>query len=269
MKHAWLSAYLALTLSLCLSGCSRGPSASGTEVRLTHRVEANSDHRPAPRESDEPVSRHIVAVLDATGSFGCLRDSLRRLARFVGEELAMGDVFSAFFIKNKLDDSPQFLVQPTVLPARTRRIGDPGETSALRLQSAIQARLLTYAKAEGFRKVVETDLVQSLAYAGRLLDADPASRTDRWLLAFTDLEDTVGSETTPGLQGVNVRVFYVPTRGDLAALSESIASWTAKFRTWGAASVAIYDTGQTFSLQRLLTAPFEAEGPEIADRLTN
>lgn len=243
---------IAALLPLC--SCARRP-ASSSNAGTSGGTSSKTPHQLAKSLTCQPTKsgRYVVALVDATASFGSLRESLIRLASFVTEELAMGDTFSAFFIKSKIDDAPCFVVKPTTLPVPTRRIGDPAEAEALAVKQQIRAALLTYANAKEFRKVVKTDFLQSIAYAGRLLHADPNDTREKWLLAFTDMEDTEGKEVELNLKGIHVRVFFVPTRGDLKALEKKIAYWSKRFKDAGAVSLAIYDVGQTRSLAHLLT----------------
>ncbi len=257
MKHLWEvmmmgnKCFPLLALALLLSGCARRPGNSPTldmspSVRRTHPEAAEG--------------RIILALVDATGSFGSLRESLRRLARFAGEELKMGDTFGISFIKNQLKDSDSHLVPFITLPKPTRRLGDPAEAEALRLQKQIQTTLLTYAGALSFKKVERTDLFQAIAYGARQLRL--ASQRERWLLLFTDLEDTVGRRDVPlDLEGIHVRVFFVPTRGNLKGLDKKVAEWTQRFQKAKAASVVIYDVGQSRILPRLLTQPSTPSSP--------
>ena len=71
-------------------------------------------------------------------------------------------------------------------------------------------------------------------------------------MLFTDLEDNQTKEGDLRLEGVHVRVFYVPARNDLNGLDKKISDWKRRFENAWAASIEIYDVGQSESLPHLL-----------------
>ena len=196
--------------------------------------------------------RAQTAAVDATGSYDELELALRRLARFVGEELNEGDTFCAFWVKDGIGESADFLIDPVRLPVPQRRIGDPAAVNLLELKRTMQDTLLSYASAGKFKKASRTDLVQAIAYASRLLHAEANDSRELWLLLFSDLEDNQKKNVELNLKSVHVRVFYVPARNDLNGLDKKIADWTLRFKHAGAASVEIYDVGQSETLPRLV-----------------
>jgi hypothetical protein len=161
----------------------------------------------------------------------------------------MGDTFAVGFIKNRLNDT-DYVIPFTTLPTPTRRIGDPAEVEALARKRQMENTLRAYAHARQFTKVVRTDFHQAVAYAGRLLREDPR---EKWLLLFTDLEDTERQPAAWRLDGIHVRAFFVPARGRMEVLEQKERDWGARFTQAKAASVQIYDVGQTRALPALLT----------------
>jgi hypothetical protein len=233
----------AVILSSCIGRPANVQSAPATEPKADE----------AARKKLETGRAEATAV-DATGSYDELIPALRRLARFTGEELNQGDTFCAFWIKGGIGDSVDFLIEPTTLPVPQRRIGDPAEIDVLNLKRKMRDTLLSYANAKRFKKAGQTDLLQAIAYAGRLLHADANSSREKWLLLFTDLEDNQKKDVDLNLEGVHVRVFYVPARNDLNGLDKKIFEWKERFKRAKVASVEIYDVGQSDTLPRLLTA---------------
>jgi hypothetical protein len=246
---------IALTLSLSVLLCSCARRAVSEEATGRPQGAAPALTRdPAPRAAGltpRPGGRLILALVDATGSFGHLRESFVRLVRFAVEELEMGDTLAVGFIKSKLNDT-DYVIPFTTLPTPTRRIGDPAEVEALAGKQRIQETLLAYAHARQFAKVTDTDLNQAVAYAGRLLREDPR---EKWLLLFTDLEDTERQPSPWRLDGIHVRAFFVPARGEMQVLEQKERDWGSRFTQAKAASVQIYDVGQTRALSALLTPP--------------
>jgi hypothetical protein len=212
----------------------------------------------------QATGRLIIALVDATGSFGHFRESLRRLARFAVEELDMGDAFAVGLIKDKLRDD-DFLVPFTTLPMPERRIGDAAEIEALAAKKQMRDTLLAYADATQVKKVEGTDLNQAVAYAGRLLQGDPR---EMWLLLFTDFEDTENRPAPWCLAGVHVRGFFVPTRGDLVQAEHRESARSDRFARTGTASSAVYLPAQARSLSRLLlpATPSEPPPPESVNK---
>lgn len=202
--------------------------------------------------SKRQSNRAETALVDATGSYDQIVPALRRLARFAAEELDAGDTFCAFWIKGGIGESPDFIVSPTTLPVPQRRIGDPAQINNLELKRNIQKTFGDYAETKSFKKVGRTDLLQSIAYAGRLLHARGNASREKWLLLFTDLEDNQKKTVELNLQGVHVRVFYVPARNDLTGMETKMSSWKEIFSHAGASTVEIYDVGQSEMLPTLL-----------------
>jgi hypothetical protein len=238
----------AALLALLLCSCARHPNGSRTSGTTTAAVKTTT-----PPNNVSTNGRCVVALLDATGSFGNFRDACRRLAQFVLQELQPGDTIAAFFIKDKLDDAGQFVIEPTTLPTPTRRIGDLSEVESLQLKKQMASKLYVYADPGNTPvKVTNTDLMQALADAASQLHSMADSR-EKWLLAFTDLEDTQRKKVTMDLHEVHVRVFFVPKRNNIEAFEKKKADWTQRFTDAKTASAEIYDVGQTLALQRLLT----------------
>lgn len=234
---------MVLLTTLIFSSCIGRPA--NVQVASAPKVNEASQQRSR-------AARVQAAAVDATGSYDELRFALKRLARFVGEELNEGDTFCAFWIKDGIGESADFLIEPARLPVPQRRIGDSAAISLLELKRTMQDTLLSYANAGKFKKANRTDLVQAIAYAGRLLHADSNDSRELWFLLFSDLEDNQNKNTDLNLKDVHVRVFYVPARNDLNGLDQKIADWTKRFKQAGAASVEIYDVGQSETLPRLI-----------------
>ena len=127
------------------------------------------------------------------------------------------------------------------------------------MKQNIQKTLAGYASAGKSKKARQTDLLQSIAYGGRLLQTAASKSRERWLLLFTDLEDNQTKEGDLRLEGVHVRVFYVPARNDLNGLDKKISDWKRRFENARAASIEIYDVGQSESLTIFLTPKFNTQ----------
>lgn len=252
MSKTFLPLLLAATVLLGFTSCigrrqGEPASASAAPGSASHGA-ATAGTMPRTVET----ARAVIGVPDATGSFGELSVVMKRLARFVGEELSPGDSFAAFFIKDGIGDTADFLIEPTVFPKPTRRIGDQTEADVLGLKRQMQETLLGYSNARSFKKPKRSDVLQSIAYAGRLLHTEENKARNKWLLIFSDLEDNQRRDVSLNLEGVHVRVFYVPARNDLRAMQKKIADWTERLNKAGAASVDIYDSGQSAMLQHLM-----------------
>lgn len=245
MIRNYLTIFFVITAAATLSSCIGRPA---NVVSAPTSDSASEDTRRT-----KPVTiRAEVALIDATGSYGELVPALRRLARFALEELNPGDTFCAFWIKGDIGESPDFVIDPTTFPVPQRRIGDPAEIDALQLKQQINKTLCDYANGRKFKKAGQTDLLQSIAYAGRMLNAGENARREKWLLMFTDLEDNQRKNADLNLEGVHVRIFFVPARNDLNGLDQKMADWRQRLTEAKAASVDIYDVGQSETLSRLI-----------------
>lgn len=230
------------TLTSCIGRSATTPSSATGSSNVSEHVQLNEDN-----------PRALIVLADATGSYGELVPALRRLARFAGEELKPGDTFCAFWVKGEIGESPDFIVEPITLPVPQRRIGDPAAIDVLQFKKQVQTTLNEYASGRAFKKTNRTDLVQSIAYAGRMLRAGTNVSREKWLLLFTDLEDNQNRPVPLNVDGVHVRVFYVPARNDLSNLEKKIKDWRQRFTDAKAASVSIYDVGQSRALALLIT----------------
>lgn len=54
------------------------------------------------------------------------------------------------------------------------------------------------------------------------------------------------------LEGVHVRVFYVPSRGRMDVLRKKEKTWRERMERGGAESVCVFDVGQTRGVERLM-----------------
>jgi hypothetical protein len=233
---------LILAAAVVISSCVGRPA----------NVQSSPTNASKSENSAKPSARAQVALVDGTGSYGELVPVLNRLGRFASEELNAGDTFCAFWIKGGIGESPDFIVEPTTLPVAQRRIGDPAEVEALKLRYDIQKAFSNYAAARKFKKAGETDLLQAITYAARMLRTGTNAPKEKWLLIFTDLEDNQRKEVSLNLEAINLRVFYVPARNDLKAMDKKIADWSERFKQANAASVEVYDVGQSQTLPRLI-----------------
>lgn len=239
MRSAALGAALVLLASGLILSCRPEQAATGTQAKLS---------RPgAPPAAGTRSRRFIVALVDWTGSFPYLQRSIARLGRCVLEEITAGDELLGLKITDKLGEPEPFFPK-LVMPLPQARIGDPAVSDGLTRKVQVLRTLQHLARAPG-AKTFDTDLLTSLAYSCNLLRVHDS---ERWVLAFTDLDDTAQAPVEPDLRGIHVRVYYVPLRGNLRELEAKRARWLRKLTRAGAASCKIFDAGQTELLGCLL-----------------
>lgn len=250
MKPAALGAAILLVATGLILSCMPEQASTETQAKLS---------RPGlPSQPVTSSKRFIVVLVDWTGSFPYLKRSLARLAQCIRKEITAGDELLGLRITNKLGEPEPFFPK-LVMPVPQARIGDPAIVEGLSKKLEVLQTLQHLAQAPG-AKSSDTDLLTALAYSCNLLQVH---NSERWILAFTDLDDTVQALVEPDLRGIHVRVYYLPLRGDLRELEAKRQQWLRKLTQAGAASCKIFDAGQTELLDRLLD-----ESPATSDKST-
>ncbi len=174
-----------------------------------------------------PKSRVVVCLLDFTGSFEYLGESVDKLASSV-DELSPGDEFVACTIDGS--NSGQRILQ-VKLPRSTRAIDHNNQRRIHTMKLKLKQLLSSINTRQESRS---TDLLGPIYAASRLFGK--ASDKQKFLLLFTDLEDNVG-QTIPrdglDLRDVKVIAFFMSPK----SIQEDIRTrsmWTAFFQEAGA-----------------------------------
>jgi hypothetical protein len=196
------------------------------------------------RSTNTPCRRLVVVVLDVSGSFRPWLPQARAHAQRVVRGLGAGDCLLARPLGSEsFGDAPALALR---LPLRTRPI-DPAFDRRLLVRTQGAAEHLAALLER--RPAPQTDIWDALYAAADTLAATPAQ--ERWLLLYTDLDDTAGRAVPARLlrpAGVQVRVLFVPRAADVRRFDARLRAWRRVFAQSAAAQVKFYDT-TLFSLE--------------------
>jgi hypothetical protein len=188
--------------------------------------------------NDTPCRRLVVLVLDVSGSFRPWLPQARAHAQQVIRQLAAGDCLLARPLGSEsFGEVPALALR---LPARTRPIDPAFDRRVLALTQRAAADLADMLQRPVAR---QTDVWGALYAAADTLAATPAR--ERWLLLYTDLDDTVGRAVAARplrLAGVRVRVLFVPRSADVRQFDARLRAWRDVFGGGSAEQVQFYDT---------------------------
>ncbi len=150
-----------------------------------------------------PRSRLVVSLLDLSGSFAFVGESVGKMAGTV-DEIGPGDEFVARAIDGS--NSGQHILQAK-LPRSTRTIDPTNRRRVYTMKLQMKQMLRRINTKHSSRK---TDLMGPIYTASLLFQKAPDKQ--KYLLLFTDMEDNAGQTIPSGslnLRGVKVIAFFV------------------------------------------------------------
>lgn len=240
-----LSLLLLSLLLVLVTGCS-----SSHKLSLSQAGEKQKD---ASIQS-QPKPKKVVVGIDRTGSFFPNISSgiaLRALQSFFKSHVHPGDHWFFRFIQtNSYDASAQIpglehIVLPSQ-PALQNPFDVVGRTKAATARNQMDAVISDVGKkVDSLRKVspvVGTDIYGFFKKAEDIL-RDSDENWEKWIVVFTDLEDTIETETSFELKGVKVIIFH---SGKKLHFSERVKrNWQTCLEDAGA-QVEIRDLSEAF-----------------------
>lgn len=201
---------------------------------------ANACAKP-PTSTVRLPSRGIAILFDTSGSYRGVRTVARGQINRVFDELRDGDCMAAFGI------SARSFGDASDGASCTARVSNPFDPRSAKQAREVRSRWKTSFDTLSSSPLADhTDVMGALEAAGQLLDVMRADL--KFLLVFSDLEDTeaVKLPAATFLVNVRVRVLCVPREG-LTPLQyqKRIAAWDHRLKTFGASDVQMLGIPET------------------------